>query len=102
MIYMILTFISMPQYVNKYKFLINYTSHQLQKVYQEQVLASQLSATNEMLNEFVNKLELWDKLEQQYDFTQDQAKTQKKLEEIYENLKKHFSTGSDDKQKQVK
>lgn len=50
----------------------------------------------------MNKLELWDKLEQQYDFKKDQAKTQKKLEEIYESLKKHFSNDSDEKQNQVK
>lgn len=61
-------------------------------------MSIQLSKTNEMFTNFSNKLELWDKLEQQYDFTQDQAKTQKKLEEIYESLKKHFTNETDEKQ----
>lgn len=54
--------------------------------------------TNDLFSNFANKLDLWDKLEQQYDFKQDQAHTTKKLEEIYESLKKHFSKDSDEKQ----
>jgi ATP-dependent Lon protease len=50
----------------------------------------------------VNKIEIWQKLEQQYDFKSDQAKTQKKLEEIYESLKKHFTNEKDEKQETVK
>ena len=38
----------------------------------------------------------------QHDFKSDQAKTQKKLEEIYESLRKHFTNEKDDKQEQVK
>jgi len=65
-------------------------------------MSERLSMTNELFTSFTNKLELWDKLEQQYDFKKDQAKTQKKLEEIYESLKKHFTNESDEKQMQVK
>lgn len=50
----------------------------------------------------MNKLEIWNKLEEQYDFRADQAKTQKKLEEIYESLKKHFTNEKDEKQEQAK
>ena len=57
-----------------------------------------LEKTNAVFTEFVNKVELWSKLEQQYDFKRDQEKTQKKLEEIYESLKKHFTNEKDDKQ----
>jgi hypothetical protein len=45
---------------------------------------------NSIFTDFVNKLDIWHKLEDQYDFRKDQAKSQKKLEEIYESLKKHF------------
>lgn len=50
----------------------------------------------------MNKIEIWQKLEQQYDIKSDQAKTQKKLEEIYESLKKHFTNEKDEKQETVK
>lgn len=50
----------------------------------------------------MNKIEIWQKLEQQYDFKSDQAKTQKKLEEIYESLKKHFTNEKDEKTETVK
>jgi plasmid maintenance system antidote protein VapI len=46
---------------------------------------------NELFTNYASKLELWNNLEQQYDFKKDQAKTQKKLEEIYESLKQYFS-----------
>ena len=34
-----------------------------------------LEKTNAVFTEFVNKVELWSKLEQQYDFKRDQEKT---------------------------
>lgn len=57
---------------------------------------------NSLFTDFVNKLEIWNKLEEQYDFRADQAKTQKKLEEIYESLKRHFTNEKDEKQEQAK
>lgn len=92
---MLLTLISMPSYVNMYKFLIDTDKFALQKIYEEQDLHNRIEQTNEVFSSFVSKLELWNKLEHNYDFKQDQAKTQKKLEEIYESLKKHFSRGDD-------
>mmetsp|Transcript_19194 Transcript_19194/g.29401 ORF Transcript_19194/g.29401 Transcript_19194/m.29401 type:complete len:203 (+) Transcript_19194:849-1457(+) len=76
--------------------------HELQKVYEEENLSSRIQLANDMFTNFTNKLELWSNLEQQYDFKKDQAKTQKKLEEIYESLKSHFSKDTDEKQVQVK
>jgi hypothetical protein len=67
-------------------------------VYEETEMSLMLEKMNAIFSDFVNKIEIWSKLEQQYDFKADQAKTQKKLEEIYESLKKHFSTDKDDKQ----
>ncbi|TNV83820.1 hypothetical protein FGO68_gene1573 [Halteria grandinella] len=99
---MLLTCLSLPQYINTYKFLINISRHQVQEVFQESDLSERLDKMNDLFADFVNKLEIWNKLEEQYDFRADQAKTQKKLEEIYESLKKHFTNEKDEKQEQVK
>ena len=74
-LYMLLTLISMPSYVNMYKFLIDANKHALQKIYEEQDLHARIEQTNEVFSNFVSKLELWNKLEHNYDFKQDQAKT---------------------------
>jgi hypothetical protein len=60
-------------------------------------LTTRLDKINGLFTDFVNKLEIWNKLEEQYDFRADQVKTQKKLEEIYESLKKHFTNENDEK-----
>lgn len=61
-------------------------------------MTTRLEKMNTIFTDFVNKLEIWNRLEEQYDFRSDQAKTQKKLEEIYESLKKHFTNEKDEKQ----
>jgi len=66
-------------------------------VFEEGDLTNRLDKMNGLFTDFVNKLEIWNKLEEQYDFRADQAKTQKKLEEIYESLKKHFTNEKDEK-----
>jgi len=43
----------------------------MQRVYANPDLHERLIDTNEMFSNFISKLELWDKLEQQYDFTKD-------------------------------
>jgi ATP-dependent Lon protease len=101
-VHMVLTCLSLPQYINTYKFLINISKHQVQDIFQESDLGERLEKMNGLFTDFVNKLEIWNKLEEQYDFRADQAKTQKKLEEIYESLKKHFTNEKDEKQEQVK
>lgn len=99
---MICTQMALPAYVNKYKFLIDADRHQLQSVYQAEKTEEQIGQILELFNDFVNKIDIWTKLENQYDFKNDQSKTQKKLEEIYESLKKHFTPDKDEKQEQVK
>ena len=54
---------SMPQYVNTYKFLINSTRHDLQRAFAAPLLSDRLAITNDLFTSFTNKLELWDKLE---------------------------------------
>ena len=99
---MLLTCVSLPQYINTYSFLVNAKKHDLQQVYENDSLLKQLKGTSDIFTDFVNKIEIWQKLEQQYDFKSDQVKTQKKLEEIYESLKKHFTNEKDEKQETVK
>ncbi len=99
---MLLTCVSLPQYINTYSFLVNAKKHDLQLVYESDTLLKQLKGTSDIFTDFVNKIEIWQKLEQQYDFNSDQVKTQKKLEEIYESLKKHFTNEKDEKQETVK
>ena len=36
--YMVLTLLSMPQYANTYRFLINLDKHELQRIYEEKTL----------------------------------------------------------------
>jgi len=68
---MLLACISMPQYINTYKFLINLNKTAIQDAYAEEDLSKRIEKTNELFSEFVNKLEIWSKLEQQYDFRTD-------------------------------
>lgn len=70
-IHMLLTCLSLPQYINTYKFLINISKHQVQEVYQEKDLSERLDKMNGLFADFVNKLEIWNKLEEQYDFRAD-------------------------------
>lgn len=68
---MLLTCLSLPQYINTYKFLINISRHQVQQVYEEPELSARLDRMNGLFADFVNKLEIWNKLEEQYDFRAD-------------------------------
>jgi hypothetical protein len=61
----------MPQYINTYKFLMNITRHQIQDVYEEPDLTHRMEKINGLFTDFVNKLEIWNKLEEQYDFRAD-------------------------------
>ena len=70
-VYMILTCMSLPQYINTYRFLININRDQIQDVYEEADLTRRLEKCNTMFTDFVNKLEIWHKLEEQYDFRTD-------------------------------
>lgn len=61
-----------------------------------------LSQTNSLLGDFMSKLSIWAELEKQHEFKQDQQKTQKKYQEIYESLKSFFNQEPDEKQQLVK
>lgn len=60
-----------------------------------------MSKLNQIFADFVKKIELWGSLEDEYDYRKDQKKAQKKLEEIYESLKQHFTKKGDERMVQV-
>ena len=62
-IHMLLTCVSLPQYINTYKLLVNVDSHALQDVYAEENLLLMLEKMNGIFTDFVNKIEIWSKLE---------------------------------------
>ena len=70
-IYMLLTCVALPQYINTYSFLVSISKHDLQRVYTESNLTRRLQGLSDIFSDFVNKMELWSKLEQQYDFKSD-------------------------------
>ena len=74
-LYKVLTVLSMPSYINTYKFLVDINKHQIQEIYQEPDLHNRIVQTNEVFTKFVKKLELYTQLEQNYDFSKDQQKT---------------------------
>lgn len=86
-LYHCLALLCAPQNLNPYKFLVEVNKHDIQRIYELDNLSHRIKATNDVFTSFVKKLELWTNLEQNYDIKQDQQKTQKKLEEIYESLK---------------
>ena len=61
--YMVLTLLSMPQYANTYRFLINLDKHELQRIYEERTLNVAQQKTNDLLGDFVNKVTIWADLE---------------------------------------
>lgn len=60
---MLLTMISLPQYINTYRFLINVTRQNIQDIYEEPNLTIRLEKMNTMFTDYVNKLDIWNKLE---------------------------------------
>ena len=68
---MLMTILALPQYANTYKFLVNVDKHKLQSVYELENIEDGLTQTNHLFSDFVNKLEIWRDLENQYESNQD-------------------------------
>lgn len=58
---------------------------------EEEDITKRMTSINAIFADFVKKIELWGSLEDEYEYRKDQVKAQKKLEEIYERLKQHFT-----------
>ena len=97
-IHLLLTVLALPQYINTHKFLVNIEKHDLQRIYESKEVLPALRDVTDLFSDFVGKFEIWQNLEQQHDIRADQLKAQKKVEEIYESLKKAFNNEPDEKQ----
>ena len=94
--------LSMPQYVNAYKFLTKTSTESIQEVFEEDDMTKRLNKLNVIFSDFVKKVELWSSLEDEFDYKKDVKKTQEKLEEIFKSLKERFSQETDERVEQVK
>lgn len=61
---MLLTCVSLPQYINTYQFLVKARKHELQKVFESNEVFDKLQGASDIFTDFVNKIEIWQKLEQ--------------------------------------
>ena len=101
-IHFVLSLLSLPQYLNTYKFLIKTTTEQIQDVFQETDLNLRLNKLSGLFSDFVKKIELWAGLETDYNIRKDNKKAAEKIEEIYNTLKSMFSKETDEKVEQIK
>ena len=69
--HMVMTVLTMPQFANTYRFLINVDKHQMQRIYEVKSFQDALYQTNEILGDFISKMSIWAELEKQHEFRQD-------------------------------
>ena len=102
LIYMCLSCLTLPRYLYKYGFLLaQFKSSNVQQIIEIIDLRDKLNTTTKVFSEFCNKIELWEKLEDEYDFKRERVKATEKLQSIYENLKNLFETDKDEKNIQL-
>jgi len=102
LIYMCLACLSIPRFLFKYGFLLSqFKSSQVQEIISVIDIREKLNLTTKIFFEFCNKIELWEKLEDEYDVKREKAKATEKLQSIYESLKNLFESEKDEKNIQV-
>lgn len=102
LIYMCLSCLTLPRFLYKYGFLLaQFKSSNLQEIIEVIDIREKLNLTTNIFSEFTNKIELWEKLEDEYDINREKTKATEKLQSIYESLKKLFETDKDEKKIQV-
>jgi len=67
----LLTIISLPQFVNSYKFLADVPTKKIQEIFQETNITFKMQMLNSIFADFVKKIELWGSLEDEYDYRKD-------------------------------
>ena len=72
----LLTVVSLPQFVNSYKFLADVDPAKIQQVIATENLTQRMTLINSIFSDFVKKIELWGSLEDEHDFRKDQIKAQ--------------------------
>lgn len=102
LIFMSLASLSLPKFFHKYGFLTSEISNNnIQEVLETKDLYERLNIITKLFANFSNKIELWEKLEYEYDHGKEKTKIHEKLQSIYQNLKSMFETDKDDKNAQV-
>ena len=102
MIYMCLSSLALPKVFHKYGFLLlNYKNADLHKIIHTLELKDKLSKTLQMFSEFTNKIELWERLEDDFDVNREKSKATEKLQSIYKTLKEMFEDGKDETNMQI-
>jgi Lon-like ATP-dependent protease len=94
--------LSLPKFFHKYGFLTSeITTMSIQQVLEQRDIFKKLDLVTKLFSSFSNKIELWEKLEYEYDHNKEKTKINEKLQSIYQNLKTMFETDKDEKSIQV-
>lgn len=97
-----LSSLALPKFFHKYGFLTSdISSREIQRVLEERNIYNRLELVIKLFSDFSNKIDLWEKLEYEYDHTKEKSKINEKLHSIYENLKQMFESDKDEKNIQV-
>lgn len=64
-------------------------------------MRNKLDLTTKVFSEFCNKIDLWERLEDEYDVKKEKAKATEKLQSIYDSLKNLFESDKDEKNIQM-
>jgi Lon-like ATP-dependent protease len=98
LIYMCLACLTIPKFLFKYGFLLNqFKSKNVQEILEVSDMRNKLDLTTKIFSEFYNKIDLWERLEDEYDVKKEKAKATEKLQSIYESLKSLFENDKDEK-----
>jgi ATP-dependent Lon protease len=98
LIYYCISCLSLPKFFHKYGFLLlQFKSTHIQELLEVLDTKEKLEKTTKIFSEFTNKIDLWEKLEDEYDVKREKSKATEKLQSIYESLKNMFETDKDEK-----
>jgi ATP-dependent Lon protease len=102
LIYMCISCLALPKFFHKYGFLLlQFKSQHIQELIEIVNIKDKLDQTTKIFSEFTNKIELWERLEDEYDVKREKAKATEKLQSIYESLKNMFESDKDEKNIQM-
>jgi Lon-like ATP-dependent protease len=102
LIYMCISCLAIPKFFHKYGFLLlQVKSENIQELIEILDPQEKLEKTTKIFSDFCNKIDLWEKLEDEYDLKKEKTKATEKLHSIYESLKTMFESSKDEKNVQV-
>lgn len=98
LVYMCLSCLALPKFFHKYGFLLlQFKSRNIQEIIEIVNMREKLEKTTKIFTEFYNKIELWERLEDEYDIKRERTKATEKLRSIFESLKHMFEQDQDEK-----